>query len=170
MFIAHYFQRTFIYSLRINGSKGTPLSMVLSGFFLCAGSGLLQGIALTRHYKFSESHLSSMQFLCGFAIWAAGMFVNIQADSILLNLRAPGETGYKIPRGGMFEYVSGANFLGEIVEWYGWALAGGHRAGISFAIFTMFNIAPRAIATHRWYLNKFSDYPKNRKRLLPFIY
>jgi len=170
MFIAHYFQRTFIYSLRINGSKGTPLSMVLSGFFLCAGSGLVQGVALTRHYTFSDDHLVSMQFLCGLAIWAIGMFINIQADSILLNLRKPGETGYKIPHGGMFEYVSGANFLGEILEWYGWALAGGHRTGLSFAVFTMFNVAPRACASHRWYLAKFDNYPKHRKGLIPFVY
>eukprot|EP00660_Eupelagonema_oceanica_P014850 gene14850-biopygen37094 len=41
----------------------------------------------------------------------------IRADS-------PETVPYKIPYGGAFEYVSGANFFGEIVEWYGWGIAG----------------------------------------------
>ena len=52
-------------------------------------------------------------FLCG--VW-----INTQADGILRSLRdasVADDRGYKIPRGGMFEYVSGANFFGEIVEW-----------------------------------------------------
>ncbi|CAG5892217.1 unnamed protein product [Menidia menidia] len=38
--------------------------------------------------------------------------------------------------GGMFEYVSGANFLGEITEWVGFALAGHSVHSSAFAIFT----------------------------------
>ena len=45
------------------------------------------------------------------------------SDQLLVNLRKPGETGYKIPVGGLFDYVTGANFFGEIVEWTGFALA-----------------------------------------------
>eukprot|EP00293_Proteomonas_sulcata_P008498 CAMPEP_0184292198 /NCGR_PEP_ID=MMETSP1049-20130417/4030_1 /TAXON_ID=77928 /ORGANISM="Proteomonas sulcata, Strain CCMP704" /LENGTH=41 /DNA_ID= /DNA_START= /DNA_END= /DNA_ORIENTATION= len=41
----------------------------------------------------------------------------MQADDTLRNLRKPGESHYVIPKGGMFNYVSGANFLGEIIEW-----------------------------------------------------
>ena len=55
----------------------------------------------------------------------AGMWINIQSDGILRNLRKPGETNYKIPKGGLFRYVSGANFLGEIAEWSGFAIAAG---------------------------------------------
>lgn len=55
--------------------------------------------------------------LKGVALMLIGAYINYHSDEILRNLRKPGETGYKVPRGGMFEYVSGANFLGEIVEW-----------------------------------------------------
>lgn len=172
MFMIHYFQRSFIYAFRIRDGKGVPLSLMLCCLFFCAGNGLLQGVTLTRYYTFKESHLYTPQFMVGFVIWIAGLFINVQADGILINLRKPGDTErYKIPYGGAFEYVSGANFFGEIVEWYGWAIAGGHGTGVAFAVFTMFNIAPRACATHDWYVGKFKDdYPKSRKRVVPFLY
>ncbi|VDM71373.1 unnamed protein product [Strongylus vulgaris] len=69
----------------------------------------------------------------------------------------------------MFEYVSGANFLGEIIEWTGYAIASRSLPAIAFAIFTACNIGPRAIHHHQWYLNKFQDYPKERKALIPFL-
>jgi 3-oxo-5-alpha-steroid 4-dehydrogenase 1 len=53
----------------------------------------------------------------------------MQPYSVLRNLRKPGDTGYYIPKGGMFEYVSGANFFGEILEWTGFAIASGSTAG-----------------------------------------
>jgi very-long-chain enoyl-CoA reductase len=36
---------------------------------------------------------------------------------ILSNLRKPGEKGYKIPRGGLFNYVTCANYTFEIWGW-----------------------------------------------------
>jgi len=48
----------------------------------------------------SNSHAACF---AGLAVFATGMFINMQADNILLNLRKPGESGYKIPKGGMFE-------------------------------------------------------------------
>ena len=92
------------------------------------------------------------------------------ADDRLRNLRKPGETGYKIPYGGLFEYVSGANFCGEIIEWTGFAIAGWSIPSVTFAIFTFLNTAPRGAAHHKWYLSKFDDYPKNRKAVIPFIW
>ena len=52
--------------------------------------------------------------------------------------------------GGLFEYVSGANFLGEITEWAGFALAGHSVHSTSFSIFTLVVLASRAVAHHRW--------------------
>ncbi|XP_046787009.1 3-oxo-5-alpha-steroid 4-dehydrogenase 1 isoform X3 [Gallus gallus] len=106
----------------------------------------------------------------GFMGWLIGMAINIHSDHILRNLRKPGETGYKIPRGGMFEYVSGANFFGEILEWFGFALACCTTESLAFALCTLFILGSRAKQHHQWYLEKFEDYPKNRKIVIPFVY
>lgn len=49
------------------------------------------------------------------------MAINIYYDGILIGLRkkAKDKNKYKIPRGGLFELISGANYFGEIVEWWG---------------------------------------------------
>ena len=83
----------------------------------------------------------------------------------------PGETGYKIPRGGMFEYVSAANYFGEIVEWAGFALACNSLPALAFAVSTFCNIGPRGFSHHKDYLRRFGDkYPRNRKAVIPFVW
>lgn len=57
-----------------------------------------------------------------------GMWINIKHDGILMNLKreagtdSEGNTDYEIPTGGLFELISGANYFGEILEWWGLAL------------------------------------------------
>ncbi|XP_052439615.1 3-oxo-5-alpha-steroid 4-dehydrogenase 1 isoform X2 [Carassius gibelio] len=72
--------------------------------------------------------------------------------------------------GGLFEYVSGANFFGEIVEWSGFALAAHSVHSAAFALFTLIVLCNRGVAHHKWYLTKFEDYPKSRKALIPFVF
>ena len=58
----------------------------------------------------SDDWLFDPRFIFGTGVFIFGMAMNIHSDYILINLRKPGETGYKIPRGGMFNYVSSANY------------------------------------------------------------
>ena len=109
------------------------------------------------------------RFLLGVSVFFLGMIINIKSDNILFSLRDDGSTGYKIPRGGLFERVSSPNYLGEIIEWIGFAIATWSLAGLTFAVWTFCNLAPRAFAHHRWYKEEFDDYPKNRKALIPFV-
>jgi len=56
------------------------------------------------------------------------MAINIHHDGILLSLRQASKgsdekSNYKIPRGFLFEYISGANYAGEILEWWGFGIA-----------------------------------------------
>ena len=74
---------------------------------------------------------------------------------------------YSIPRGGFFEYVSAANYFGEIVEWTGFAIASGHIAALLFASSSGVFLIIRGIQHHRY------NYKINIKYLhdivLPFL-
>ena len=106
-------------------------------------------------------------FFVGVTLFAAGFVLNLHSDHVLRSLRAPGEMGYRIPFGGGFEYVSAPNYLGEIVEWVGFALAAQTLAAWAFAAFTFANLAPRALSNHRWYREQFPDYPGESTRAHP---
>jgi len=69
----------------------------------------------------------------------------------------------------MYRYVSCPNYLGEILEWAAWAVLTWSLVGLVFAIWTGANLIPRALAHHKWYQEKFPDYPKDRKAIIPFL-
>jgi protein-S-isoprenylcysteine O-methyltransferase Ste14 len=98
------------------------------------------------------------------------MVINIKSDDILFKLRDKGDVGYKTPKGWLFNKVSCPNYLGELIEWVGWAIATWSLAGLSFALWTVANLVPRAISHHKWYKENLNDYPEKRKVLIPFIF
>jgi len=61
------------------------------------------------------------------------------------------------------------DYLGEIVEWTGWAVATWSLAGLAFALYTAANLAPRALSHHAWYRARFPEYPPSRRALVPFL-
>eukprot|EP01134_Creolimax_fragrantissima_P002098 CFRG2098T1 len=125
---------------------------------------------LTKVVEYDPNYIVSTQFVSGVTIFLVGMFINIQADEILLKLRKPGDMNYYIPFGGMFKYVSCANFFGEIVEWTGFAIAADSLQAVAFVMYTICNVLPRALSHHRWYKQKFGEkYPKGRKAVIPFL-
>jgi protein-S-isoprenylcysteine O-methyltransferase Ste14 len=119
---------------------------------------------------YPNAWLRDPRFIAGVVSFVVGMTINLDADRRLFALRAPGETGYRIPRGGLYELVSSPNYFGEIVEWSGWALASFSLGGLAFAVFTFANLAPRAIANHAWYRERFPDYPPERRALVPGVW
>lgn len=111
------------------------------------------------------------RFVIGVALFFLGMAINIHSDHILRSLRKPGDTGYRIPEGGLFHYVSSANFFGEIVEWTGFAIAAWSLPAMAFAFFTFCNIGPRGVHHHQYYREKFRDaYPASRRAVIPFVW
>ena len=174
LFNLHYCQRTFIFPLLIRGDDKMPWSIILFGMIFNAANAFMQGtwiFFLSPDTLYTAAWLATPQFVIGVVIFLAGFAINLHSDHIIRNLRKPGDTAFHIPRGGMFKFVTSANYLGEVTEWVGWAIMTFSWAGLVFAVWTFANLAPRADTHRRWYVKKFGDeYPKDRMRMIPFIY
>ncbi len=166
---AHYINRSFIYPFRQKDKKKKmPMLIMFFAIIFNSMNGFLNGYFIGNFGdQYSNSWLLSIPFTIGLLLYIGGMFINDKSDAILLSLRKPGEKDYKIPQGFLFKYISCPNHFGEIIEWTGFAILSWNIASLSFAIWTFANLAPRSIAHHKWYKEKFADYPKNRKAVIP---
>ncbi len=165
----HYVHRTFIYPFLGPGGRPWPLVVVGLGFAFQCWNSYLNARFVSELGSYPVAWLGDPRFLAGVAVFGLGLTLNHRADAILRRLRAPGESGYRIPRGGVYELVSCPNYLGEILEWIGWALLTWSPAGLAFALYTVANLAPRAVTHHRWYRETFPDYPRERRALIPYL-
>jgi steroid 5-alpha reductase family enzyme len=168
--VSHYAYRTFIFPALMQPSDKTfPALLVLFAVLFNALNGYNNAAALIGA---AEHHapMPSAHFFFGAVLFIAGFALHFQADKTIRQLRKPGESDYRIPQGGLFRWVSSPNYLGEIIEWTGWAIMTWSLAGVAFALFTFCNLAPRAISNHRWYRARFADYPAERRILVPGIF
>jgi 3-oxo-5-alpha-steroid 4-dehydrogenase 1 len=173
MWEAHYIHRAFIYPFLLrDGKKNMPSVVTLLAVGFNLGNAYLNGRYLFHFAgdRYIAGWLLEPRFIAGAALFVIGFSINRWADNTLRDLRQPGETGYKIPHGGLYRYISCPNYFGEIVEWFGWALATWSLPGLAFAVWTFANLAPRAWSHHKWYHENFRDYPPERKALIPGIW
>ncbi len=170
MFCGHYAYRALVYPFRIKGPGKKPVATGLMAILFNSFNGSVNGWAAANAGHLTGAWLTGPAFWIGLALFAFGFWLNLNSDAILRRLRGPGETGYKIPRGGGFRFVTSPNYLGEILEWTGFAIAAGTWAGAAFAVFTFANLAPRAWTHHNWYRRTFADYPADRKAVLPWVW
>ncbi len=171
LFTLHYVHRSFIYPFmtRTKGKK-MPLILMLSAIFFNIVNGSLLGIWFTHFAHYPKGWLTSPAFIIGLLGFVIGMVINWTSDYKLIRLRKEKESGYKIPYGGLFNYISSPNLFGEILEWSGFALLTWSLPGLTFLIWTCANLIPRALSVHRWYNRTFPEYPSQRKVLFPFIW
>lgn len=162
--LLHYVQRTFVFaSLMRDQGRVMPASTMVMAIVFNLLNSIPNGMTL-RDRRFDVwVGLGLTLFLVGFAM-------NLHADHVLRTLRRPGETGYSIPQGGLYTWVSSPNYLGEMLEWLGFAIAAQTLPAVAFFVFTCANLVPRAWSNHAWYRAKFPDYPTGRRALIPRVW
>jgi len=169
---AHYLHRAFVYPLtkRTRPGQHMPLVIVLMALSFNVLNSYLNARWLTAMGpEYGLRWLLSFRFLYGLLLFVTGFVINRWADARLRRLRRSGEGGYVIPRGGLFDEVSCPNYLGELMQWAGWAILTWSPAGLGFAVFTAANLVPRAVTHHRWYQRTFPSYPRRRKAIIPHV-
>lgn len=174
----HYLNRGFLFPLMMRvprGSRTFGVFLVVTGMFVTSLHGYLHGTFLANYADhLTPAWLGDPRFLAGVALYVLGMTLNIHSDAIVRNLRTADELergvkSYRIPRGGGFTFVSNPQYFGELVAWTGFAMLTWSLAGLFILTISAANLIPRAIANHRWYVQKFPDYPR-RRILVPFLY
>jgi 3-oxo-5-alpha-steroid 4-dehydrogenase 1 len=171
LWLAHYVHRSLVYPFRVRSSRPSiTVGVIALGAAFNVGNGYLNGRYLyILGPELTTSWLTDPRFIIGVILFWIGFALNQHSDRVLIELRGDGKNGYRIPYGGAYRFVSCPNYLGEMVEWGGWALACWNLGALAFFVWTVANLAPRAFRTHRWYREEFADYPTERKALLPFI-
>lgn len=175
LYLLHYFQRSFIFPLKMRGKSTMPIVIMLMGLVFNTINAYIIAKWLYVYAPagmYGIEWLWSPQFIIGLIIFLAGMGINLHSDNVIRNLRKPGDTKHYIPRKGMYKYVTSANYFGEFTEWTGYAILTWSPAGLLFAVWTFANLGPRAKSLTEKYEQEFGDEYKrlNKKHLIPFIW
>jgi steroid 5-alpha reductase family enzyme len=166
----HYGHRVLVYPLRVRpGNKTMPAAIALMAVVFNLLNASVNAPQLSMFGRYDDAWLVDPRFSIGAAIFVAGFVVNVRADEVLLRLRPPGDTTYRIPHGALHDRVASPNYLGEVIEWTGFAIATWSLAGLAFALYTAANLVPRALTHRAWYRSKFPDYPPERRAIFPWI-
>jgi 3-oxo-5-alpha-steroid 4-dehydrogenase 1 len=175
LMLIHYFQRSLVFPFLMKGKSQIPVAIVAMGAVFNLSNAYMQGGWLFHFAPeglYTIEWLKTPQFIIGTIIFIFGMVVNLHSDYIIRHLRKPGDTRHYIPKGGMFKYVSSANYFGEFTEWLGFAVLTWSYPGAIFCLWTFANLAPRAGSLYEKYTEEFGEeFTKlKRKRIIPFIY
>jgi protein-S-isoprenylcysteine O-methyltransferase Ste14 len=171
LWLGHYVYRSLVFPFLLpSTSKPMPLVVLGSGAFFNVVNAYLNGRWL---FFLSPARpaawLTNVPFLVGVCLFVAGFLAHVLADRELRRLRRQSGGTYVVPRGLLFRLVSCPNYLGEMIEWIGWAVATFSLPGLVFALWTAANLVPRALKHHAWYRTTFADYPPARKAIIPFV-
>lgn len=179
IWLIHYGNRGFIFPLLMRvakGQKGTfSFGIVAAGWFVTAFHGYLNAVFISElSTHMTPDWFSDPRFIIGMVIYAFGYLMNLHSDHIIRTLRSKeevesGKKVYRIPQGGLFKYVTCPSYFTELVSFLGFAIATWSVGALFVLGISAANLIPRAFQTHKWYREKFEDYPQERKVIFPGI-
>ena len=164
---AHYFHRALIYPATRRMSRTTAATVCAA-----VGFNVINGALIGAELAHGTAKPNDAQIVGGAVVTAFGAVLNIWHDALLARLRARRPGAYVVPTGGLFNLVACPHYLGESIEWIGFAiLTAPARSTAVFAFWTFANLFPRAVATRAYYRRRFGAraFPDRIRAMIPFI-
>ncbi|XP_003707296.1 very-long-chain enoyl-CoA reductase [Megachile rotundata] len=115
------------------------------------------------------------QFITGLVTFALCEAGNLSIHLALRNLRPPGTTVRKIPVPTsnpftmLFNFVSCPNYTYEVGSWIGFTIMTSCLPAGLFTFAGAYQMTIWALGKHKAYKKEFSNYPKSRTSIIPFI-
>lgn len=151
--------------------------------YFCAGTGILleaPGFQNRHHvvnaFKWLHVELDlrnvSLVQVAASLVFLWAWYHQHVAHKIFADLRRGKKAAtYSIPRGDWFEYVSCPHYLAEIVLYVCLSAILGvrHQTGLIVMGWVIINQIVAGLMSHFWYQDKFDNYPRSRKAIIPFL-
>jgi len=178
VFSLHYLYRGWYYPYNLavfGNSSNFSLLPAVGGWLVTATHAKLNAEVVSAHGRrlTKASYLNTLQFWVGLCIYYTGLLLIMQQDQIMRDLRSTPGPRYRIPRGGLWDYATSAQYLSELIGWFGFAVLMDFEAnGLFILVVSLCNLVPRAHTNHLWYEKHFGqDYVDlHRAKLLPGVW
>ncbi len=167
----HYGYRSLVYPWFVRSSRSMPVTLTMGGIAYNMVNGFLQSASVCwfgTHLRVDVS-TAGPALIAGSILFFTGLLIHVHSDMQLQQLRKRQGPDYHVPHGILYRLISCPNYFGEMIEWIGWAMLTWSPAGLVFALWTAANLIPRALTSHAWYRDRFADYPRDRKAIVPFL-
>ncbi|KAK3228594.1 hypothetical protein Dsin_000475 [Dipteronia sinensis] len=164
----HYFKRILevIFIHKYSGSVMVDSGIVISLSYLISTSIMIYSQYLSQGLGEPSIDLKYL----GIFLFLLGISGNFYHHYLLSKMRKDGEREYKIPKGGLFDFVVCPHYLFEILGFVGISFISQNLYALSCAIGVVLYLTGRSYVTRKWYLSKFEDFPKHVKAIYPYLF
>ena len=181
LFISHYINRGIVFPAKRGSSNSMESS---STFILGAIFNSGNAYCICRYLtKFGRDSIldetTNVRIVLACLVFFTGAGINMMSDELLLQFskkkkqEKDADVKKAMVPGGfvVFEYVTAANYFGELMEWFGFfLLTYPSPASACFVYMTFCNLAPRAWNRHQRYIRDVPGYKElNRRAIVPFL-
>ncbi|KAK9265760.1 hypothetical protein L1049_001831 [Liquidambar formosana] len=164
----HFFKRVLevLFVHKYSGAMSVDDAIPISVSYFLSAASMIYAQHLSRGFPEPSIDLKYP----GIVLFLMGISGNLNHHYLLSKLREEGDKEYKIPKGGLFDWVICPHYLFEILGFIGVSFISQTLYAFCYTMGTTVYLMGRSYATKRWYLSKFEDFPKDVKALIPYVF